>query len=178
MSADRILLAVFGAPHGVRGELRLKSFAGDPGDVDAYGPLVDARGRSFEILAKRPLKGDMFVVRVKGVADRDAAAALTNVELFVSRAALPPAQAGEFYYADLIGLRAETAEGRLVGRVVGVENYGAGDILEIAPVESGETMLLPFTDAFAPEVDIAGGRVVVAPPQMIEGEDDQNSAAT
>ena len=177
MSADRILLAVFGAPHGVRGELRLKSFAGDAGDFDAYGPLRDARGRSFEILAKRPLKGDMFVVRVKGVADRDAAAALTNVELFVPRAALPPAAAGEFYYADLIGLRAETEDGRLVGRIVGVENYGAGDILEIAPVESGETMLLPFTDAFAPAVDIAGGRVVVVIPDMIEGED-QNSAAT
>lgn len=177
MPSPRILLAVFGAPHGVRGELRLKSFAGDPGDFDAYGPLSDARGRSFEIVGKRPLKGDMFVVRVKGVSDRDGAQALTNVELFVSRDALPAAEAGEYYYADLIGLSAVTPDGRPVGRIVGVENYGAGDILEIAPTESGETLLLPFTDAFAPEVDLAGGRVVVILPEIVEGED-QNSAAT
>ncbi|MBL8589212.1 MAG: ribosome maturation factor RimM [Methylobacteriaceae bacterium] len=176
LASDHILLAVFGAPHGVKGELRLKSFAGDSAGFDAYGPLVDRRGRRFEIVSKRPLKDDMFVVRVKGVGDRDAAQALTNLELFVPRAALPAADEGEFYYADLIGLAAETAAGARVGRIVGVENHGAGDILEIAPEAGGETLLLPFADAFVPTVDLAAGRVVVVLPEIVEGEKDRNEA--
>ncbi|MBK9081169.1 MAG: ribosome maturation factor RimM [Rhizobiales bacterium] len=159
--SDTVLIAVFGAPHGVRGEMRLKSFTADPADFDAYGPLRDARGRAFEILAKRPVKGDLFVVRVKGVDDRTGAEALTNVELRVPRAALPPAEDGEFYHADLIGLAAVDEAGGEVGEVVDVLNYGAGDILEIAPAGGGETILLPFNDDFAPTVDLAGRRIVV-----------------
>ncbi len=111
----------------------------------------------------------MIVVRVEGVTNREAAAALTGVELYARRSQLPPPDADEFYYDDLIGLAAVTAQGAAVGRVVAVLNHGAGDILEIA-AEGGETLLLPFTKAVAPEIDFAARRIVVAPPSEIEGE--------
>ena len=168
---DHVLIAVFGAPHGVRGELRLKSFAGDPAAFDAYGPLRDARGRAHEILSKRPLKDDMFVVRVKGCDDRDAAAALTHVELFVPRARLPVAEEDEYYVADLIGLDAVDEAGAVIGRIAGVENYGAGDILELAPAGGGETTLIPFREPFVGAVDLAARRVVMRPLELTEGED-------
>lgn len=173
---DHVLLAVFGAPHGVKGELRVKSFAGDPADFDAYGPLVDARGRRFEIVSKRHLKEDMFVARVKGIADRDAAAALARLELFAPRAALPAPEEDEFYVADLIGLDAVDESGAVVGRVAGVENYGAGDILEIAPLGGGPTQLTPFREPFVGEVDLAARRVVVRPPDYEAGEDEAQDA--
>ena len=167
----RIQVGVFGAPHGVRGELRLKSHTGDPLAIGDYGPLSDDAGRRFELTALRPVKDDILVVRAKGVADR--AAALTNVKLFIDRAALPQADEEEFYQADLIGLRAETQDGAPVGTVVAVHNHGAGDILEIAP-DAGETLLLPFTRAVAPVVDVAGGRIVVAPPAEIEVREEES----
>lgn len=166
----RIQVGVFGAPHGVRGELRLKSHTGDPTAIADYGPLSDDAGRRFELTALRPVKDDILVVQVKGVADRAAAAALTHVKLFVDRAALPQADEEEFYYADLIGLRAETQGGAIVGTVVAVHNHGAGDILEIAP-DAGETLLLPFTGAVVPTVDVRGGCIVVAPPAEVEARE-------
>ena len=166
--SSRILVGRFGAPHGVRGELRLKSFTGDPVAIASYKSLVDETGlRVFRIEAARPVKDDMLVVRVAGVRDRDAAAALTNLDLYVDRAALPPADEDEFYHSDLIGLRAELADGALFGTILRVLNFGAGDILEIAPA-AGETILLPFSKAAVPIVDIAGGRVIVSPPVEIE----------
>ena len=112
----------------------------------------------------------MVVARVEGVATREAAAALTGVELFARRAQLPPPDAEEFYYDDLIGLEAVTPEGVALGRVTAVINHGAGEILEIAPAAGGETLLLPFTRQVAPEIDFAGGRIVVIPPPEIDGE--------
>jgi 16S rRNA processing protein RimM len=112
----------------------------------------------------------MVVARLDGVADRAAAAKLTGVEIFARRENMPAPAADEFYHADLIGLRAMTREGEDLGRIVALRNFGAGDILEIAPKAGGETVLLPFTKAVAPEIDIAGGRIVIAPPRVIEGE--------
>lgn len=169
---DHVLLAVIGAPHGVRGEARVKSFAADPGAFDAYGPLRDARGRVFEVVSKRPLKDDMFVARFKGCEDRDAAAALTHVELFAPRDRLPAPEEDEYYVADLIGLDAVDEAGRLLGRIASVENYGAGDILELAPAGGGETALIPFRDPFVGEVDLAARRVVLRPLEWSEGEDE------
>lgn len=164
---DRLIaLGRFGAPQGVRGEIRLQSYTASPEAVTGYGPLTDAGGaRRFVVKLVRPLRDDMLVVRVEGVATREAAAALTGVELHVSRAQLPPPDADEFYYDDLIGLQAVTPDGASLGRVTAVMNHGAGDILEI---EGGR--LLPFTKAVVPEIDFAGGRIVVAPPEEIEGE--------
>ncbi len=166
-----VLMGRFGAPHGVRGEIRLQSFAGDPLAIADYGPLTDRSGRkSIVILDLRPQGKDMLVARVDGVRDRDGAQALNGVELFLARDRLPAPEADEFYLADLEGLRAESAVGEEIGRVVAVRNFGAGDILEIAPVGGGETLMFPFTKAVAPIIDLAGGRIVVEPPTQTEGE--------
>jgi 16S rRNA processing protein RimM len=168
---DRLIaLGVFGAPQGVRGEIRVKAYTADPKAIGAYGPLTDAAAaRRFVLRVVRALREDMVVARVDGVATREAAAALTGVELFARRAQLPPPDAEEFYYDDLVGLEAVTLEGVALGRVAGIVNHGAGDILEIAPA-AGETLLLPFTRQVAPEIDFAGGRIVIKPPLEIDGE--------
>jgi 16S rRNA processing protein RimM len=165
--SDEVLVGVFGAPHGVRGEIRLKSYTQDPASIAAFGALHDSSGREFVLTASRPLKDDLLVARVKGVADRDAAQKLTHVKLFISREKLPPPDEDEFYCRDLIGLRAETSDGLLLGTIVAVPNYGAGDILEVAP-PAGETLLFPFTRAVAPHIDLAGGRVIIEPPAEID----------
>jgi 16S rRNA processing protein RimM len=166
-----ILLGRFGAPHGVRGEIRLQSFTADPLAIASYGPLLDkSGGRKFALLDVRPQGKDMLVARVEGVSDRTGAEKLKGVELFVPRANLPAPEEDEFYLADLIGLRAETREGAPLGEVVAVRNFGAGDILEVVPPEGGESLMFPFTKAVVPRVDVVGGRVVIAPPQEVEGE--------
>ena len=163
--AERICVAQIGGAHGIRGEVKLKSFTADPLAVKDYGALESEDGAaSFEIEALRPAKG-YLVARLRGVRDRNAAEQLTNLRLFVPRERLPPPAADEFYHADLIGLAAVTAAGVEVGTVVAVHNFGAGDILELRPPAGGTTMMLPFTDAFVPRIDIAGGRIVVEPPE-------------
>lgn len=166
---DWVEVGVFGAPHGVRGEIRLKSYLEEPARLADYGLLRDASGRDYELVAARLLKDDLLVVRVKGVSDRDAAQKLTHVKLHVARKKLPATQEDEFYCRDLIGLGAETPDGQFLGTIVAVPNYGAGDILEVAPPR-GETLLFPFTRAVVPLVDLAGRRVVIAPPA--EGGDE------
>lgn len=171
MPTDRVLLARIGAPHGVRGEVRLFVFAQDPEALFDYGPLTDEGGkRRFEIAALRPAK-EHFVARLKGVDTREAAEALTNEGLFVARDLLPPTEdEDDFYHADLIGLTAVTAAGESFGKVVAVHDFGAGDILEIAPVAGGKTLMLPFTRAAVPTVDLAGRRVVVEPGEWAQDE--------
>lgn len=166
-----IALGVFGAPQGVRGDVRVKSYTADPKAIGAYGALTDKAGaRIFAFKSLRPLKGEMLVARVKGVSTREAAAALNGAELFARREQLPPPAEDEFYYDDLIGLAAVSRDGASLGRVVALTNYGAGDILEIAPVGGGETLLLPFTRTVALEIDFADERIVIEPPREIEGE--------
>jgi 16S rRNA processing protein RimM len=169
-AADRlVLVGVFGAPQGVRGEIRVKSFTGDPKAIGAYGALTDAsRAKIFVLERLRSLRDDMLVVKLKGVDNRDAAAALTRVEIFARRDQLPAPREGEFYHDDLIGLEAVTTSGEGIGRVVALSNFGAGDILEIAPEGGGETQLLPFTKAVAPTIDFEAGRIVIEPPRETE----------
>ncbi len=167
-----VLLGVFGAAQGVRGEVRVKSYTDDPKAIGAYGALTDRAGaRVFVFETLRPLKDDMLVARVKGIATRDAAQALTGVEIFARRDQLPPPDADEFYYDDLVGLAAVTREGAALGRVVALSNFGAGDILEVAPENGGETLLLPFSKTVAVEIDFTGGRIVIEPPQEVAGEE-------
>ncbi|HKA79508.1 MAG TPA: ribosome maturation factor RimM [Xanthobacteraceae bacterium] len=162
--SERICVAQIGGAHGIRGEVKLKSFTADPMAVTDYGPLESEDGAAhFTIEAVRPAKGHL-VVRFRGVDDRNAAERLTNTKLFVPRERLPPADDDEFYHADLIGLSAVTADGSAVGTVVAIHDFGAGDILELRPPGGGTTIMLPFTDAFVPDIDVAGGRIVVAPP--------------
>src|SRR5580765_1319311 len=132
--------------------------------IAAYGPLESEDGtRRFEIEALRPAK-DHFVARLRGVPDRNAAEKLANIKLYVSRDRLPAVEDDEtFYHAALIGLSAVTPDGVALGTVTAIHNFGAGDLVEIKPADGGELMLVPFTDAAVPEVDIAAGRIVVIP---------------
>jgi 16S rRNA processing protein RimM len=167
-----ILMGVFGAPQGVRGEIRVKSLTAEPSAIGAYGPLTDKKdARAFVFDALRPLKDDMLVARVAGVATRDAAEALRGVEIFARRDQLPPLAHDEFYYDDLIGLEAVDAAGGRIGRVASLMNYGAGDVLEIAPAQGGETLLLPFTKSVARRIDFDAGRIVIERPREVEDED-------
>ena len=173
MSHPRLLLlATIGAPHGIRGEVRVKSFTADPMSLGDYGPLFAADGRTFEIERLRPAKR-VVIAKFRGIDDRTSAEALNGVELSVERSALPPAEAGEYYHADLIGLEAVDARGKPLGRVVAVQNFGAGDILEIKPPE-GLSLLIRFTNANVPDIDIAGGRLMIVPPTETEIEEEQS----
>ena len=168
--AAPICVARIGAAHGVRGAVKLWTFTEDPLAVQSYGPLMTKDGaRQFEIATVRAA-GDHLVATFKGVATRNDAEKLNGIELYVPREKLPETDDGEYYYADLIGLAAVNAANEPIGRVVGIHNFGAGDIIEIAPPK-GATLLLPFTNAVVPTVDIEGGRVVIELPQEIEGEE-------
>lgn len=163
--ADRIRIARIGAAHGIRGEVKLWSFTEDPMAVAHYGPLETEDGaRRFEIEAARPAK-DFLVARLKGVGDRDAAEKLRNTDLFVPRDRLPPIEeADTFYHADLVGLSAVREDGAALGTVIAIHNFGAGDLIEIAPAAGGEPLLLPFNETTVPTIDLKAGRIIVIVP--------------
>jgi 16S rRNA processing protein RimM len=158
----------FGRAHGLRGDVRLKSYTGDPEAIAAYKPLTAADGRSLVLKSARQAPGgapDLLIAQVEGVATREAAEALNRVQLYVERDKLPPPdEEDEFLLADLIGLPVQNEAGEIIGTIVDVPNYGGGDLLEIAPARKGPTALLPFTKAFVPVVDVAAKRIVAAPP--------------
>ncbi|MCW2308608.1 ribosome maturation factor RimM [Rhodobium gokarnense] len=174
---DRILLGQIGAAHGIRGEVRLKSFTEPPEAIADYGALSAGNGREFEIIDWRASKG-VLIVRLNGVKDRNAAEALNGTELFVSRDQLGAPEEDEFFHADLIGLDAVDVDGMPFGKVIAVHDFGAGDLLEIKPADR-PSAYLPFTLEAVPEVDIAAGRIVVAPPPGLfdDGTDKDEDAA-
>ena len=168
--AAPICVARIGAAHGVRGAVKLWTFTEDPLAVKQYGPLMTKDGaRQFEVTHVREAK-DHLVATLKGIATREDAERLNGIELYVARDKLPETDEDEYYHADLIGLAAVSAADDPLGRVVAIHNFGAGDIIEIAPAK-GPTMLLPFTNAVVPTVDLAGGRVVIELPQEVEGDE-------
>lgn len=166
----RILLGRIAGAHGIRGEVLIKTYTEAPENVGAYGPLSDESGtRTFNLKSARATpKG--VVARLQGVDDRNAAEALKGIALYIERERLPAAADGEFYHADLIGLAAVDGDGKPLGEIVAVQNYGAGDLLEIRLAGSSRTELVPFTDAAVPEVDIAACRVVVILPSEAHDE--------
>jgi 16S rRNA processing protein RimM len=169
---DQICVARIGAAHGVRGAVKLWTFTEDPFAVKAYGPLLTKDGtRSFEVATAREAKGHL-VATLKGIASREDAERLNGVELYVAREKLPATDENEYYHTDLIGLAAVNAANEPLGRVIAIHNFGAGDIIEIAPPQ-GSTMLLPFTNAVVPTIDLNGGRVVIELPNEIA--DDEGS---
>lgn len=171
-----VQMAVIGAAHGIRGELRVKTFTGDPLALADYGPLYAKDGRAFEITDIRPAN-EVVVVRFKGVSDRNAAEALTNTELFVDRSALPDdTEEGEFYHADLVGLGVRDENGESVGKVFAVQNFGGGDILEIQ-YQGRKGVLIPFTQAAVPVVDVSGGFIGIdtAAAGLVESDDDDDA---
>lgn len=175
-----VLMAKIGAPHGVRGELRVKSFTDNPLALGDYGPLFDSNGNKFTITSSRPAK-NVIVVRFKEVTTREAAEALTNCELFIERDALPEVEdedEDEFYLSDLIGMKAQDSDGNIIGIVRDVPNFGADDLLEITPVNSeghssGQTYFLPFTKKVVPEINIKLGVVTILPPEEVIVENEE-----
>lgn len=152
-----VQMAVIGAAHGIKGELRVKTFTGDPVALGDYGPLYTKDGRAFEILDIRPA-GTVVVVRFRGVDDRSAAEALNGTALFVARASLPAEEHNEFYHTDLVGLAVEDETGVRIGKVSAVQNFGGGDLLEI--IAGGRKgVLIPFSEAAVPLVDVRAGLI-------------------
>jgi len=176
--AEPVTLGVIAGVHGVRGLVRVKSFTEDPDDIVAYGPLKDAAGKSYELEVTGRAKG-MLLVRIAGVSDRNQAEALKGTELQIDRDRLPEADEDEFYHADLIGLRAEMVAGEGLGQVVAVQNFGAGDLLEIRLDGSRKTVLVPFNGEVVPEIDLDAGRLVIDPPAgLLEDEVEASGADT
>jgi 16S rRNA processing protein RimM len=159
--SERVLLGVIIAAHGIRGDVRVKSFAASPESLGAYGPLLTEEGGQFTVATLRVVKEGEAILGLAEVKDRNRAEALKGTALYVPRSALPPPAEDEFYLADLVGLAAEDSGGAALGIVRGVHNFGAGDVLEIAMAE-GDSEFVPFTRAVVPLVDIPGRRIVVA----------------
>src|ERR1700753_4395711 len=165
----QVCVARIGAAHGVRGAVKLWSFTEDPFAVTRYGPLSTKDGaRSFEVAHAREAKG-FLVAMLKGVTTRNEAERLNGLELYVAREQLPATEDDEYYHADLIGLTAETTAGEPLGKVIAIHNFGAGDIIEIEP-PAGTSIMLPFSNAVVPTVDLARRCAVIELPQEVEGD--------
>jgi 16S rRNA processing protein RimM len=167
-----ILLGRIAGAQGLKGEVKINSFTADPEAIAAYGPLTSPDGRQFVIERVRHLKGGAVVAVLEGVRDRGAAEALHGAELYAARDQLPDADEDEWYYEDLVGLKAVSPEGDEVGKVVSVQNFGAGDLLEIRPADARQSVFVPFTKVVVPLVDVKNGRLLVDLPGE-EEEDDQ-----
>ena len=181
MPDERLLLGEIVVAHGIKGLVKIRSFTQTPEDILAYGALRDEAGKVVELALKGPTKGGLLAA-VSGTHDRNGAEALKGTRLYVERGVLPelPAREEEFYYADLIGLAVELADGTAFGEVKAVHDFGAGDLLELQPLNSGggapktvpETILVPFDRETVPEIDLVNRRLVfVAPVEDDGGED-------
>ena len=153
--------------HGIKGEVKVKTFTLKPGNLALYGPLITKSGRRLTVLSARATQIDQAVVAFEGVGDRDAAETLNGEELFVSRAALPPPASDEFYEADLLGLKAEDRTGKPLGKVRALHNFGAGEVIEIELLD-GNTEFVPFHSDSVEAVDLEGGRIVIELPSVSE----------
>lgn len=164
MSEDRVCLGAIAGSYGVRGEVRLKSFCTVPEDVAAYGPLHTEEGQSYEVTLGPAIKNG-FSARLSGIANKEAADRLRGTRLYVDRALLPETEEDEYYHADLIGLPVHDTGGTLLGHVRAIHDHGAGDLLEVFGPGLTSTILLPFTRAAVPTVDLAQKRIVADPPE-------------
>jgi len=177
-----VCLGVVTGARGLKGEVRIRSFTAEPGDIVAYGPVWDKTGeRSFRLRITGQSKGQI-VATVEGIADRNDAEALKGQELHVPRDALPEPEDEEYYHVDLLGLRAELAEdpsgtGEFLGRVRGVHDFGAGSMIEVDGGPAG-VLVVPFTRVAVPLVDVAGGRIVIAPLPGLLGPVSEDKADT
>ncbi len=161
---DQILVGVIVGAHGIKGEVKLKSFTSDPLSISRYGPLQSTSGKQFEITKLKAAK-DGFIASIKNVSDRNEAETLKGIELFVSREKLPKLKTHEAYAHDLMGLDVVLENGTRLGKLVDMPNYGAGDLLEVAIEGNNETILIPFTNAFVPQADFSTGKIIVNLPE-------------
>jgi 16S rRNA processing protein RimM len=174
-----VLIAKIGAPHGIKGEVRVTSFTENPLALGDYEPLIDAAGNLYQIEKSRPAK-NVLVVRFKGIDTREAAERIRGTELFIERNSLPDDTGeDEFYITDLIGMHVFDMQNNLVGMIRDVADFGAGDLLEIAPLNKNgrfdkKTWYLAFTRQNAPEIDLQNDRITINPPQEVSGRDEEN----
>ena len=161
---DMVLVGVIVGAHGIKGEVKLKSFTSEPLSIGRYGPLQSASGQSFEITKLKPARDD-FIAGLKNVNDRNEAETLKGVELLVAREKLPKLKTNETYAHDLMGLDVVLANGSTLGKLVGMPNYGAGDLLEVSVEGNSDTVLIPFTNAFVPQKDFTNGKIIVNLPE-------------
>jgi len=168
MSSDHICVGAISGSFGVQGEVRLKSFCAEPTAIADYGPLFTKDGsRSFTVKLTRPVSGGLGA-RLSGIKTKEEADALRGTELYVDRARLPTLPDDEFYHSDLIGLQVLDTGGADLGRVIAVHNHGAGDILEINGAGRKAALMLPFTLAAVPTVDLAKGRIIADLPEGLD----------
>ncbi|MGL4322004.1 MAG: ribosome maturation factor RimM [Paracoccaceae bacterium] len=166
--SDLICIGSIAGSYGVQGEVRLKSFCAEPSDIASYGPLTtEDGGRSFVVKLSRPVTGG-YGARLSGITTKEQADALRGAALFVDRAKLPSLPDDEFYHADLIGLAVHDTGGAAMGRVIAVHNHGAGDLLEVQPDGPKSAILLPFTRAIVPTVDLKARRIIVDVPEGLD----------
>jgi 16S rRNA processing protein RimM len=150
------------SPHGVKGLVRVKSFTAEPEGLARYAPLEDESGKRVALEIIGAAKG-VLLARIAGIGDRDAAERLKGLRLYLPRAALPEPEDEEYYHVDLLGLPAELGDGTVLGKVRAILDFGAGGSLEIER-PAGAPLIIPFTRAAVPVVDLARGRIVVEPP--------------
>ena len=162
MTSGRVAIGAVTGVHGVKGQFKVKPFTEAPRDIASYGPVL-AGDRQLTLVVKGVASNGMVIVAAAEITDRDAAQALRGTELTVARGNLPAPEGDEVYHADLIGLAAETPDGALLGRLVALHDFGAGEIAEVKP-EKGPSVMLPFGPDYVPQIDLEGGRVVIAPP--------------
>lgn len=163
--SDRVCVGAIAGSFGVKGEVRLKSFCAEPEAIATYGPLSSEDGKtSYDVRLTRPVKNG-FAARLSGISTKEAADAMRGVRLYAPRERLPDLPDDEFYHADLIGLEVMDTGGTLIGRVKAVLNHGAGDLLEIMAPSAKQPILLPFTKAAVPTVDLGAGRLIADPPE-------------
>ena len=173
--SKRICLGIITGVHGIHGEVVIKSYTQDPLDIKSYGPLRDSSFEQEFVIAKARLAKKGVVARIKGVEDRDSAQNLKGTQLLVEHDRLPdPGDEDEFYFTDLIGLRVVLTDGREYGTVTALHNFGAGDLIEIRPVQGKTSEIIPFTKRCVPEIDLAGGQITIDPPASIDGEIQEN----
>lgn len=173
----RVLLGEISSVHGIRGEIVVRSYTADPGAIAAYGALETADGAALPKLTLVRVTDRGVIARLHGVGDRTLAETFRGTQLWIARDRLPVAEAGEYYHADLIGLDAIAPDGSAIGHIIGVENFGAGDLVEIRLKDSKQTEYVPFTDLFVPGIDLEAGTVTVVMPQPVEGDDETDAIA-
>jgi len=174
MANDRVCLGEIAGAHGVRGAVRVRSFTRNPADVAAYGALTDEAGRrTFVLMVEGEVRGQL-IATIRGVKDRDAAEVLRGVRLYVARTQLPAPGEDEYYHSDLLELRCVGVDGAAFGVVKAVDNFGAGDVIEVERPD-GARVMLPFTRAVVPAVDLRAGLIVVSPPEEIVDAEDAQS---
>lgn len=167
-----ILLGEIGAAHGIRGEVTVRCFTEEPKNIKSYGPLTDKDGQRIFIITGLRVTPKSIIAKFAGIDDRTAAERLRNIRLYVKRSRLPEPEPGSFYYEDLAGLAVMDADGRALGTVAGVVNFGAGDLIEIAGVDGQETFFIPFTDETVPAVDLEAGRLTIVQPVYADEDAD------